>query len=377
MKCAEQMRENLVIGGGLAGAMAGLRLAAAGRDVVLIEKERAAHHKVCGEFLSPEAVEYLRQAEVDPLRLGAAAIERLRFFAGNQVIQTRLPFSALSLSRQVLDQALLARAVEAGCDVRTGVAVQRLSRNEDVAIAQLVDGTASGARHVFLATGKHDLRGWNRSAGTHGDLVGFKMHWRLQPEQTNALRGFMELYLFKGGYGGLALVENDTANLCLVIRRSRLQRLGGWRGILAVLTEDDPPLAQRLSGAERLWETPLAISSIPYGYIADGEDGIWRLGDQAAVIPSFSGDGMAIALHSGAMAAEMCLAGKPPRQYHAELKKQLQRGVTVATLLSRAMCSRAGRQLAPVVIPLLPRPIGWIARLTRIPQAALHPSFSR
>jgi len=48
--------ENLVVGGGLAGAMAGLRLARAGRSVVLLEKEPGAHHKVCGEFLSPEAV---------------------------------------------------------------------------------------------------------------------------------------------------------------------------------------------------------------------------------------------------------------------------------------------------------------------------------
>ena len=72
------MRENLVIGGGLAGAMVALRLAAAGRDVLLIEKERGAHHKVCGEFLSPEAVAYLRQAGVDPLHLGATPISKLR-----------------------------------------------------------------------------------------------------------------------------------------------------------------------------------------------------------------------------------------------------------------------------------------------------------
>ena len=49
----EPMVENLVIGGGLSGAMAGLRLAQAGREVVLLERERKSHHKVCGEFLSP------------------------------------------------------------------------------------------------------------------------------------------------------------------------------------------------------------------------------------------------------------------------------------------------------------------------------------
>src|SRR5205814_7758728 len=114
------VRENLVIGGGLAGAMVGLRLAAAGRDVLLIEKERAAHHKVCGEFLSPEAVVYLRQAQVDPLGLGATVVEKLRLSAKGRVVETRLPFCALSVSRNVLDADLLARAADVGCDVRAG-----------------------------------------------------------------------------------------------------------------------------------------------------------------------------------------------------------------------------------------------------------------
>jgi menaquinone-9 beta-reductase len=42
----------------------------------------------------------------------------------------------------------------------------------------------------------------------------------------------------------------------------------------------------------------LAIASIPYGYVQNRSIGLWCIGDQAAVIPSFSGDGIAIALHS-------------------------------------------------------------------------------
>lgn len=227
MSCAEPTRENLVIGGGLAGAMAALRLAAAGRDVVLVEKERNDLHKVCGEFLSPEAVAYLHQAGVDPLLLGATAIEQLRFAVKKRVIETRLPFRALSLSRCVLDAALLARAAEAGCEIRRGVTATRLSLSRNGWAVTFADGMAAQVRNVFLATGKHDLRGWSRPHGKQGDLVGFKMHWRLPPEETDALRGFMDLFLFEGGYGGLSLVENGIANLCLVVRRSRLSPAGG------------------------------------------------------------------------------------------------------------------------------------------------------
>ena len=371
MNGGPSMRENLVIGAGLAGAMVALRLAAAGRDVLVLEKERDAHHKVCGEFLSPEAVTYLRQAGVDPLHLGATAITKLRISAKARVVEAKLPFCALSVSRSVLDTNLLARAQETGCDVRTGVTVEALSREGQGWTARLSDGTAQFGGNVFLATGKHDLRGWNRPPGRQGDLVGFKLHWRLSPDQTQALRGFMDLFLFDGGYGGIALVENDMANLCLVVRRSRLRILGGWNELLGRLREDNALIAQRLAGAASDWERPLAISSIPYGYLATGECGVWRVGDQAAVIPSFTGDGMAIALHSGALAVDMYLGGKSAAEYQHRLHAQLNRQMVLATALSRAMVSFAGRQLAPSALAMAPRAISWIATSTRIPPHAL------
>lgn len=363
--------DNLVIGGGPAGAMTALRLAAAGREVLLLEKERSAHHKVCGEFLSPEAVEYLRQAGVDPLALGAVPIHFLRLAAKNRLRETALPFGALSLSRCVLDAALLARAEDAGCIVRRGAGVERLLRTDDGWTVELADGTAQRARAVFLATGKHDLRGWNRPPGVQGDLVGFKLHWRLAPAEAAALRGFIDLVLFRGGYGGLSLVEGDAANLCLVVRRSHLRKIGSWRELLSALRAQNQHIARRLAGAESMWDRPLAISSIPYGYLARRDCGPWCVGDQAAVIPSFTGDGMAIALHSGALAAEMRMAGASPDQYHHLLRSQLQAGISLATVLSLAMTSFAGRELATLSLAAVPGAMRWIAASTRIPAGAL------
>jgi flavin-dependent dehydrogenase len=363
--------DNLVIGGGLAGGMAALRLARAGREVLLVERERTAHHKVCGEFLSPEAVEYLCEAGVDPVPLGAVPMDRLRLSVGSSVMEAPLPFRALSLSRCVLDAALLARAAEEGCIVRREVAAARLARSGDSWTAEWADGTVQQARTVFLATGKHDLRGWSRPHGVQCDLVGFKLHWRLNAAETQAARGFMDLFLFSGGYGGLALVENDAANLCLVVRRSRLRKLGGWPQVLACLLEENAHIGRRLAGACALWERPLAISSIPYGYMSNRTSGVWCIGDQAAVIPSFTGDGMAIALHSGALAADMYLDGGSADQHQRTLRAQLRRGMLMATWLSRAIVTTTGRALAPLALGVLPQAIGWIARSTRIPSDAL------
>ncbi|MGH6789180.1 MAG: FAD-dependent monooxygenase, partial [Pseudolabrys sp.] len=61
--------ETAIVGGGPAGAAAACGLAALGRDVVLIERSDAPHHKVCGEFLSVETQAQLSRFGIDPVKL--------------------------------------------------------------------------------------------------------------------------------------------------------------------------------------------------------------------------------------------------------------------------------------------------------------------
>ena len=130
----------IVIGGGPAGSMVAMRLAEAGRRVTLIEKERAAHHKVCGEFLSREAIHYLHQVGISPLDLGGSVIGNVRLSSGNTVTASPLPFGAVSLSRSTLDEALLSRASETGCQVIRGFAVESIAHRDDIWTATLSNG---------------------------------------------------------------------------------------------------------------------------------------------------------------------------------------------------------------------------------------------
>jgi flavin-dependent dehydrogenase len=371
MNAAPPFAEHLVIGGGPAGAMAALRLAAAGRRVVLLEREPGLHHKVCGEFLSREALSYLGQAGLDPLALGAVAIRTLRLSSGRTVVETPLPFPALSLSRRVLDQALLARVENAGCRVMRGISAESLASDGEEWVAALNNGQTIRAGAIFLATGKHNLRGFTRTPARQADLLGFKLHWRLARPQLQGLRESIELFLFDAGYGGLSLVEDEFANLCLVVRGSTFRKLQGWPDLLACIQRANLRLRSLLQGAEPLWSRPLAISPIPYGYLAPESAGPWRVGDQAAVIPSFTGDGISIALHSGALAAQMFLAGQSSADYHRLLRQQLRRSVSLATWLSRAAVTAGLCTFVFPALRLFPHAMQAVATSTRIPESLL------
>jgi flavin-dependent dehydrogenase len=363
----------LIVGGGLAGGALAVALAEAGRSVVLLEREAGPHDKVCGEFLSREAILYLRALRLDPLALGACRIHSVRLSGGSGVATVRLPFPALSLSRRALDDALLRRATEAGAEVRLGARVQSLDPDGGEWRARLSGGDEVAGKAGFLATGKHDLRGRPRPAGQQRDLIGFKMHLRLSPAQAAQLAGHVELTLFRGGYAGLEPVEGGLANLCLLVRRSRYAALGQqWEALLAAMGADCALLDGRLEGALPCWDRPLAISSIPYGYVRRTGEGLWRLGDQAAVIPSFAGDGMSIALHSARLAARYYLNGEPVGAYQRRMARDVGTAVRCATLLSQLSVHGPGRMLIGWGASRLPNIMSSVAAMTRVPPGALR-----
>jgi flavin-dependent dehydrogenase len=366
------MEAALIIGGGPAGASLAVRLARAQRPVVLIEREAGPHDKVCGEFLSFEAAGYLAELGLDASALGAVPITGVDLLHGDLTARSELPFQALSLSRRIMDEALLTRAAAVGAQVMRGRRVTHLERLAGRWRAKLNDGEVVEAADVFLATGKHDLRGWARPPGRQADLIGFKQHWTLSPEQARRTLGRVELHLFAGGYAGLEPVEGGHANLCLVVRKRVLNDAGrSWLSLLESLGTSCPSLTERLKGARPSSEKALAVAAIPYGYVRARGDDLWRLGDQAAVIPSLAGEGMSIALHSARLAAEVWLAGGTSQTYQQSLARDVGRQVGRATWLSRALVRGWAQALTIQMARAHPRVLSLAAAGTRIPPRAL------
>lgn len=351
----------LIVGGGPAGAAAALRLAALGHAPELIERERAPRDVVCGGFLGWDALALLRRIGVDAAALGARPIERVRLIGAGRTVEARLPHAAAGLSRRTLDTALIDAATR-GSGVRRGVVAREI---DPVRRVVRINEEEIAADALLLATGKHDLRGAARRGVGKQGAVGLRSALPASASLRQALDGVVELHLFDGGYAGLLLQEDGSANLCLSVERDWLAA-GGVAALIAALAERNPVLGDRIGSVPHEWA---AIAGVPYGWRAKvGEPGLFRLGDQAAVIASLMGDGIAIALASGIGAADALHTGGPAAApaWQRAFSARAARPLRIAEALRWLAGHGVGRRAALTVLGAMPALARGFAGATRI-----------
>jgi flavin-dependent dehydrogenase len=355
----------IVVGGGLAGAAFALELARNGVHVLVLESTRGAHHKVCGEFLSAEAQALIAYLGRDLRIMGATSVSHFRLARGNSHAESRLPFRGAGFSRYRLDQALLQAAETAGAEVERGVTVSHIE-----SAAGLVTLKAGSrmfkSRAAALATGKHNLRQYPRATS---DMLGFKLQLRVTPGALRQLEDVVQLVMFGGGYIGACIVEDELVALCWVMHRPLLQRIGpSWHSQAQYFSQQSEILGNLVQGARPEWEKPIAVAGIPYGYLrhASIAPNVFPLGDQLAVIPSFTGDGMAIALYSGIAAAQAVLAGDSATQFQSRLVERLRPQFRWAGLVNVLFDTTKLQGFSVKLASALPSLVTWIAQSTRI-----------
>jgi len=362
----------LILGAGPAGCAAAIALARQGVQPLLLDRDAEVRDQLCGGFLSWRTVTALRGIGVDPASCGARRVEQLALLAGRHEAAVRLPAHAFGLSRRALDGALRRRAIALGAGL-------------EIDTARGVEGTTVLGRRrewpadsLFLATGKHDVRELGRPRGAGDPALGLRLRLPASAARAALLDGRIELHLFVGGYAGIVLQEGGSANVCLALRKSQLARSGGDpRRLLADLAAAHPAFALRL--ADDWPAQPVeTVGAVPYGWIArDSERGLFRLGDQAAVIPSLAGEGIAIALASGAMAARHWLehGADGARGFQRELAARAARPVGAARLAWAIAENPFAAALGVAVARRVPPVVHWLMQASRLePDAPLAPA---
>jgi len=353
----------LIVGAGPAGCAAALALSARGVSADLIERSTATGDAICGGFMS-----WRTRRSLDRIGIATAGhpIHRVVVFAGDARAEASLPGAATGLSRHALDTLMLAAAIARGTHVRRGVE----ARSVEAGQLRLSDGSQAAPDALFLAVGKHDLRGLSRPRDAPDPTLGLRIRLAAHPALTRLIGDAIELHLFDRGYVGLSLQEDGSANLCLAVRKSRLAEAGGRPETLLAEIGANLPLGERLAFAPSPGTGHVdAIASVPYGWrTSDTTPGLFRLGDQAACIPSLAGEGIGIAIASGMAAADAYASGGAAASvnYQAVFARRTRRPVVSARFLW-TQGEKPG--VAAVAVPILarfPALAHFAARMTRI-----------
>lgn len=360
------MNSAIVIGGGVAGATLATLLARADWAVTLVESARFPRIKVCGEFISPAATEYLENI-LPPAALAAVGASRIDTFtlecggpapwwvrSSDRSLSTTFASPAWALSRATLDTALLAVAASAHVTILQPATVRGVAYH-DTHITVTVDDSTLTADLVIHAdgSGRHDPSGPTPNAP---GIIGRKCHATLPPGLVNGV----QIRACNQAYVGSIIVEGGLATIALVARAALVARFG---------TDGDALLQHLWPVWQPAWRTSdWKTCPVPRGPpITSGHPRSFRIGNAAAAVDPIGGEGIGLALWSASTLAEL-LQNQPAdraaiqRRFLAAYRSRV-RTRRPACRLAAALLMRP--QLVTTFWPLLARHTGltqtWLA----------------
>ena len=295
-----------VIGGGPAGSTLAALLAQRGLRVALIDRDSFPRDKVCGEFLSYDALPILDRlditAELD--RHAAPSITHCRVVGRKTSYEFELPRAARGVSRLLLDDLLFRRAVALGAEDWSGWTATRVS-SEAVDLEQGEQRRTIAAKVIVGAWGRWGRFDTQLARGFVRDHrhrnFGFKRHYRGLSSQS---ADTIELYSFRRGYLGVSPVEGGITNICGLVHSARLSKLKGrWDAFVSSIRAEERSLERLYTGHEPAQEQFLSSEPVIFRARSAVERGILMIGDASGVIDPLTGNGMAMAIQSALLAA--------------------------------------------------------------------------
>ncbi len=268
----------VIIGGSLAGATCARELTRHGVDVVAFERDIFPRDKVCGGFLSPNAVDCLDQLGLleSVRQAGAAEADHASIHADGAVIHTPFRRPALGISRRALDHV-----VAKGAPVQQGTVVESVKDDGE----GFIIGTNSEAVHakvVIDAAGKLSRFTKRVAAPEFG----------VQYTEGGTRGSSLDFWFFGDGYGGAVTVECGRSNFSFLIHRDAIGRY---------------------------LSKPGRLVTGPFAYDRSGGTAI-AIGDALGMIDPFCGEGIHHALDSGIVAARIVAKGLRDKRSYAEMR---------------------------------------------------------
>lgn len=367
----------LVIGAGPAGSSAAAWAARAGKQVVIIDKEKFPRDKACGDGLTPRAIK-----ELTALGLGDWLATKPRNIGlraagfGQELLlpwkSPSLPEWGSSVPRTELDNKILDVARDSGATVHDGVAAQDVElingAIQSVVAKREDEVVRYSAKNVIIADGVRSQLGRKLNRVWHRDTAyGVAARAYIKSERRDdpwisshlELRGAQNEIL--SGYGWIFPQGNGEVNIGVgTLATERRPADLNLRALMSQYTEQQRA-HWKLEGDLRLpWSAML-----PMGGAVSGVAGknYMFIGDAAGCVNPLNGEGIDYGLETGRLAVEMLdTTNDFSNSWPEELRHQYGYAFSIARRL-------AGYLTIPGLLPAL-GPIGM--RSTALMKVALR-----
>jgi flavin-dependent dehydrogenase len=371
-----------VIGGGPAGSIAGLYLSRMGFSVCVIEKKEFPREVLCGEFLSREVSDILTELGLREqfLLLKPNPISSFRFCPEyRRTFSAPLPFTGYGLKRGAFDMLLLQAAQQVGAVVIQPAAVDRIVQTGSGFEVNMVDRTEAKTilcKHVITAYGKYNVLDKTiRRIPPHrfSSLHGIKFH---VPKHlfVNYPGNEIQIFTTEQLYCGVNIVNEETATVCILEKRSREDRHPRER--LADLINTNRHFRQivHTDFVAAIGSFPIyGTSNIYFGKKSLFENGMMMIGDAAQVIAPLAGDGIGMAMQCGKLAAESIEEGRKKNlcsdeimhHYSQRWHSAFHRRLWTAGMVQKIFLTSMGRAVSTTILSVFPGVLPSIIEHTR------------
>ncbi len=335
MRAAHEDADVIVVGAGPAGAATAHYLAQSGQDVLLLEKGTFPRDKICGDGLTPRAVAEL-------IRMGVSIDESdgwirnwgLRTYGAGHRIEipwpelAEMPSYGLAKARMDLDEILARHAVASGARLHEGVAVTGPVRHERSGrilgvTARLVDenGRRTREERTYRARVVIDAGGVSARLATTMGIekndnrpmgVAIRTYFKTPRHDDPMMESHLELWdgepgrsNLQPGYGWIFALGDGTANVGLGSLSSTAKPTKlDYKGLFAQWMRNAPPewefTPDNQVGELRSAALPMAFNRKPHY-----SQGLLLVGDSGGMVSPFNGEGIAYAMQSGRIAADV------------------------------------------------------------------------
>lgn len=311
-----------MVGGGPAGAAAAYHLARRGIDVLVVDKATFPREKVCGDGLAPRGVRALLEMGVDPATEGGfTRVDGLRVHGLG--VRLDLPWPevgefppyGLVRTRHDLDQLLLRRAEAAGARVWEGAEATGPALERGWVVGAMVrrDGTEELVRASFAVACDGASSRFAARAGVRRDParplgIAARRYFRVERGETRLFESWLQLWdghRLLPGYGwifplGDGLV-NVGAGLLNTYRRFRdISARRVYELFLAQVASERGLTEANAVGPVLSGPLPMGMNRRPLAV-----PGLLVAGDAGGLVNPFNGEGIAYAMESAQVAAEL------------------------------------------------------------------------